>query len=143
MEDKKHVICPNCHAGTHLDKKAANSWRTMDPLESIVAGIAPVFLAGVTVCICLALCRVNAIRLDYKVLATVFLGVIILTIPVFVWLLNRYEKNRRAADGYEVYWVQCPCCKNAFRIVRPTCIAAENPVVEHYATEQASPEVSS
>lgn len=135
MEEKRHIICPNCHTATYLDKKRANSWRTMDPLESIVAGVGPVLLSAAIVCMVLVLCRINAMQLDYAVIEALFLGIIILSMPVSVCLLERYEKKRRAIDGYEVYCVQCPSCKNIFRIVRPTTPPPETPVIEHSATE--------
>lgn len=119
MEDNKCVVCPNCHTSSDLDQKKANSWRTMDPLESIVAGVSPVLLAAATVSTGLALRKSLSIPLDYDMAVAVFLVVIIASMPVFVWLLDRYEKKRRTIDGYEVYCIQCQCCKNIYRIVRP------------------------
>ena len=130
MENNKSVVCPNCHTSSELDQKKANSWRTMDPLESIVAGVAPVLLAASTVCTGLSLRKSLSIPLDYDMAATVFLTVIIVSMPVFVWLLDRYEKKRRTIDGYEVYCIQCQCCKNIYRIVRPTRSVLEETHVE-------------
>ena len=137
MEDNKRVVCPNCHTSSDLDQKKANSWRTMDPLESIVAGVSPVLLAAATVCTGLELRKSLSIPLDYDMAAAVFLVVIIASMPVFVWLLDRYEKKRRAIDGYEVYCVQCQCCKNVYRIVRPSRSVLEGNHVE-IRTEAAS-----
>ena len=129
MEDNMNVVCPNCHTSSDLDQKKANSWRTMDPLESIVAGVSPVLLASAVVCTGLALRKSLSITLDYGMAATVFLVIIITSMPVFVWLLDRYEKKRRTIDGYEVYCIQCQCCKNIYRIVRPIRAASEEAYV--------------
>lgn len=133
MEDNKSVVCPNCHTSSELDQKKANSWRTMDPLESIVAGVSPVLLAAATVCTGLALRKSLSIPLDYDMATAVFLVVIIASMPVFVWLLDRYEKKRRTIDGYEVYCIQCQCCKNVYRIVRPARITSKESHTENRA----------
>ncbi len=99
MEDNMNVVCPNCHTSSDLDQKKANSWRTMDPLESIVAGVSPVLLASAVVCTGLALRKSLSITLDYGMAATVFLVIIITSMPVFVWLLDRYEKNAEPLMG--------------------------------------------
>lgn len=130
MEDNMNVVCPNCHTSSDLDQKKANSWRTMDPLESIVAGVSPVLLASAVVCTGLALRKSLSITLDYGMAATAFLVIIITSMPVFVWLLDRYEKKRRTIDGYEVYCIQCQCCKNVYRIVRPSRTVLEGNHVE-------------
>lgn len=140
MEGNKSVVCPNCHTSSELDSQKANSWRTMDPLESIVAGVSPVMLAATTVCTGLALRKSLSIPLDYDMATAVFLVVIIASMPVFVWLLDRYEKKRRTIDGYEVYCIQCQCCKNIYRIVRPIRTTSEEAHVEFRTGAASSPE---
>lgn len=126
MEENKYVICPNCHTATELKKEKANSWRTLDPLESIIAGVAPVLLAAFVAAACFALCHNKTALLDFGVVEIVFFVVIFVSMPIFMRLLERYEKNQRTLDGYEVYCVQCPCCKNIYRIVRPMHPASDS-----------------